>query len=436
MKAARRGWMWVLMAALVPGLLWVSCAKKETSSKKPEAQEHAGHAMPSEQAPHMEHEPGPPPEGSAPSKEEQKTVYHCPMHPEYTSDKPGNCPICGMNLVPVKPEGKETEREQHGALHIPQEKLRAIGVTFGVAERRKLEKRIRLVGRITYDETRLKEVNTKFSGWVESLHVDFVGKVVRAGEPLLAVYSPELVAAQEEYLLALRAKDSSPELLEAARRKLLLWDLSETQIGELERNGVPFRVVTLSSPVTGFVIDKTVFQGKHIEAGETLYRVADISRVWLRAAVYEEDLPFLRLGQRVAVELVGEPERKLHGTVDYINPYLDEATRTAEVRVTLANPDGRIMPGMYASVEVSADLGERLVVPEQAVVFSGERYLVFVDRGEGTLEPREIRTGARTNDFIEVLGDIAPGERVVTSANFLIDSESKLRLALSRAHAH
>jgi Cu(I)/Ag(I) efflux system membrane fusion protein len=236
--------------------------------------------------------------------------------------------------------------------------------------------------------------------------------------------------------LALGASGSVPAVREAARRKLLLWDLSEAQILELERSGKPSRVVTLHSPVTGFVVEKSVFQGKHIEAGETLYRLAEISKVWLKAAVYEEDLRLLRTGQPVTAELVGESGSKLQGTIDYIDPYLDGATRTAEVRVRLSNAEGRLVPGMFATVEIATDLGERLVVPEQAVMFSGVRYLVFVHRGNGMLEPREVRPGVRADDFVEVTGDIAPGDQVVTSANFLLDSESKLRLALSRTHSH
>jgi Cu(I)/Ag(I) efflux system membrane fusion protein len=432
----RNHWISICLTAVLAGVLLVSCGGKEGATQKTTGEGHAGHGMPPEKVPQMEHQHELPAERPASPKGEEKLVYHCPMHPEYTSDKPGNCPICGMNLVPVKAEEKEAQRGQEGALYIPQERLRAIGATFGVAEQRRLYKQIRTVGRVTYDETLLKEISIKFSGWVESLYVDFTGKIVRQGEPLFSIYSPELVAAQEEFLLALGAGESALDLREAARRKLRLWDLSEAQILQLEKTGQPSRVVTLHSPVSGFVVEKRLYEGKYVQAGEPLYRIADISRVWLRVAVYEDDLRLLRRGQPVTAEVLGTPGRELRGVIDYIDPYLDEATRTVEVRATFPNPDAELLPGMYASVRISVDLGERLAVPEQAVMFSGERYLVFVDGGNGMLEPREIRPGIRTSDFIEVLAGIMPGDRVVTSANFLIDSESKLKLALSRSHTH
>ncbi|MDZ7374295.1 MAG: efflux RND transporter periplasmic adaptor subunit [candidate division KSB1 bacterium] len=417
------------------GWLLVACRHKgEHPAPQPKQEEQAA---PSEESPQLHHEHEPQAEPPVSPKPGEKTVYHCPMHPEYTSDKPGNCPICGMTLVPVRKEApSRTEKLAPGTVELSPERQQLLGLTFGQAERRRLTKEIRAVGQITYDETRLKEVNLKFSGWIEELYVDFVGKLVHAGDPLFSIYSPELVAAQEEYLLVLPARGSSAAIWEAARRKLLLWGLLEGQLQELEKNGKPSQSLKVYAPATGYVVEKNVLTGKYVQAGETLYRIADLSTVWLVAAVYEEDLSLLRPGQTVSASLVSAHSGMLRGSIQYINPYVNETTRTAEVRVTLPNPDGKLLPGMYAYVQIPVDLGERLVVPEEAILFSGTRYLTFVDRGEGMLEPIEIEPGVRTGAFVEVLRGLAPGDRVLTSANFLIDSESKLRLALGRTHEH
>ena len=320
---------------------------------------------------------------------------------------------------------------------------------FGTVERRSLDKIIRTVGRIDYDERRIGIVSPKISGWIETLYVDFTGRFVRRGEALLTIYSPELVSTQEEYLLALEArKDWSrspfPEvsgggvlLAESARRRLKLWDISDAQIRALEQRREPQKTLTLYSPFTGHVLEKMVNQGQFVDAGMTLFRIADLSVVWLIADIYEYELPFIRLGQTASIRFADSPGETFTGKAIYIYPYLDPQTRTAKARFEFANPDGRLKPEMFANVEIQSPVGEGLAVEESAVIDTGTRKVVIVDKGAGYLEPREIRTGVKAGEFFEVLEGLAAGERVVTSANFLIDSESKLKEAVGGGgHQH
>jgi len=293
-----------------------------------------------------------------------------------------------MTLVAVPQEKHPaTEEMPEGTVHVSAKKLQQIGVAFGTVEWRAMEKEIRTVGRLTYDESRLTEVSLKFSGWVEKLFVDFTGKRVDKGQPLFSLYSPDLLTAQEEYLLALPLQERSPSLLDAARRKLRLWGLSPGQIATLEATGKATRAMTVLSPVEGVVIEKRLVEGQFVAAGERLYRIADISTLWLVAAVYEEDLPLLRPGQEATAEIPSSG-RKIRGQVSYISPYIDVMSRTAELRLAVPNRDLSLKPEMYAMVILRVPLGQRLAVPEDAVLDSGMRKRVFVDRGDGMLEPR------------------------------------------------
>jgi Cu(I)/Ag(I) efflux system membrane fusion protein len=315
-------------------------------------------------------------------------------------------------------------------------------VRIGTVEKRRLAKMIRAGGRVDFDEKRLTTISPKVSGWIEELYVDFTGALVKKGAALLTLYSPELVSTQEEYLAALRAQrelSASPypevaasgrALVEAARRRLTLWDISEEQVRSLEQSGEVRKTLTLYSPFEGYVLEKMAFKGMRVEAGMTLYKLADLSVVWLYADVYDYELPFMRLGQTASVRLAHLPGDPLTGKVVYIYPSLDPRTRTARVRIELPNRSGRLKPEMYADVEIRVDLGDRLAVPEGAVIDSGLRQIAIIDKGQGYFEPREIRTGAKVEEWYEVLKGLAAGERVVTSANFLIDSESKLKEAI------
>lgn len=412
----------------------LACKKEDHSAHQAEAsasaEEHAAHQLQKQKAPEHQHE-------ESQKQPEKKILYQCPMHPEYTSDKPGNCPICGMTLVPVKEKESEEKMAEmpEGTVRISPEKQQLIGVTFGTVEFLSLEKKIRAAARVTYDESRIKDVNTKFSGWVEKLDVDFTGKLVRKGEPLFSIYSPELVSAQEEYLLALRAQGLE-SVLESARNRLILWDLTEEQIKELENSHKAFKTMIFYAPFTGFVIEKNIVQGKFVMAGESLYKIADISSVWLLADIYEQDVSFVSLGQQVSVELPFFPGESFSGKISYLYPYLENMTRTVKARIALSNGDFRLKPEMFGHVEIKFPVGKKLALPESAVLDSGTRKIVFVDKGDGYLEPREVRLGRRADDYFEVVEGVHEGERVVTSANFLIDSESKLKSALQKTHKH
>ena len=329
------------------------------------------------------------------------------------------------------------------SIRLSPEQRQMIGVTSGTVERTALKKTIRAFARIDFDERRLTDVTFKVSGWVHDLFVDYTGKTVRKGEPLLTLYSPDLVTSQEEYLLALQTRDqlahsSLPEarngsqgLVEAARRRLLLWDLTPQQVKTLEERGTPQTYLTLSAPASGIVVEKMVVKGMRVEPGMRLYRIADLSNVWLYADLYEYEIPLVRVGQEVTISLSYYPGETFRGKITYIYPYLDTQTRTNRVRLEFANPQGKLKPGMYANSEVEIDLGTTLTVPESAVLQSGLRQLVFVDQGQGVFAPREVKLGVKADSRFVVLHGLVAGERVVTSGNFLLDSESKLQSATS-----
>lgn len=319
-------------------------------------------------------------------------------------------------------------------------KQQLIGLRVVEATYRLLEKTIRTVGRVEYDERKLKQINTKIDGWIEHLYVDFTGKLVKKGDPLFTIYSPELLSTQEEYLLALQAKKEiggSPfsrvaaagnSLLEAARRRLLLWDITPEQIAELEQSGKPTKTLTIVSPIDGFVIDKMAFEGMRVEPSMVLYKIADLSTVWVYADIYEYELPLVKVGEQATVRLSYYPGQTFRGRVIYLYPYLDSKTRTAKVRLELPNTGAlRLKPGMFADIELKVSLGRRLAVPHEAILDSGTRQIVFVEKGEGHFEAKEVTLGLRVDDRHEVLSGLSPGTRIVASANFFLDSESKLR---------
>jgi Cu(I)/Ag(I) efflux system membrane fusion protein len=354
----------------------------------------------------------------------------------------------GLTMESIRKEGKVQEIAP-GTVQISPERQQLIGVRFGTVEKRPLQKVIRTVGRIDYDEKRIGIVSPKISGWIEELYVDFTGRFVRKGEPLLTIYSPELVSTQEEYLLALKAKQDwskSPFsevaeggnlLAESARRRLKLWDISDAQIKALEESREPKKTLTLYSPFTGHVLEKMVNKGRFVDAGMALFKIADLSVVWLIADIYESELSAIRVGQQAAIQMSYYPGETFTGKAIYIFPYMDAQTRTAKVRYEFANPHGKLKPEMFANVEITVRLGDKLAVPESAVIDTGVRKVVVVDRGSGYFEPREVRLGARAGDVFEVLDGLKAGERVVTSANFLIDSESKLKEAVGgMGHQH
>ena len=320
------------------------------------------------------------------------------------------------------------------------ETARRIGVTYAVATREPLGGEIRSVGQIAFDETRLQTITAKVDGWVESLYVNTTGQPVRAGQPLMSVYSPMLVAAQEELLIAQRlaADVSSPEaarhaasLLASARKRLSYWDLPDEEIAEIERTGKARRTIVLRSSATGYVTEKSVVAGQRIMAGEPLYRVADLSVVWAEGEIFEQDLAAVRVGQKVTADLDALPGHSRSGRISYIYPTLNPDTRTVRVRVVLGNADMQLKPGMYATLRIVGNQPRSVVtVPRSAVLATGERSIVFVRGSDGHLTPREVELGAASDDRIEILRGVSAGESVVASATFLVDAESNLGTAL------
>lgn len=384
------------------------------------------------------------PVGGTPAPAKAKTIYRSTMNPNEVSDSPGKDSM-GMEMVPVEAEEAPKAMSVSGlsAVRIPAQKRQLIGIRTSVVERSAFSRSIRAVGTVTVDETRLRHVHTKVDGYVEKLYANATGEQVWEGKPMVEFYSPELVATQQEYLVAVQARerisgstvpgvrDSADELVRSVRRRLELFDVPDGQIMELSGSGRTRRLITLYAPVSGVLLRREVTEGERVEAGTTLLEVADLSRVWVLASVYEYELPFVREGQRGTMTLSYLPGKTFEGRVSLIYPTLDPATRTVQVRLEFANPAMELRPEMYAEVELQADLGERLSVPASAVLETGTRAVVFVDRDDGVFEPREVEIGLRLAETYEVLSGLQEGEKVLTSGNFFVDSESKLKAALA-----
>jgi len=333
----------------------------------------------------------------------------------------------------VRTDGGDTADEAPpGTVTLDNRRRQLIGVKTAEAQAMAMTRTIRAAGRIAYDETRLADVSLKFDAWIGELYADYVGVAVAKGEPLFTVYGPELLAAQQEYLELKRRSSASPTLLSAARKRLALWDMSDGEIATLEKRGEPFDYVAMHAPISGTVVAKDVVEGTAHKAGMTLLRIADLSHVWVEADIYEGELPLVTPGMSVTITLPYLPGEPFEGRVDYVYPYLDGASRTGRVRLTIANPEGRLKPEMYAEVKLQADLGRRVAVPEEAVIIAGELRVVFVDLGGGRLAPRKVQTGQRAGGFIEIIKGIEAGDKIVTSGNFLIASESRLKAGMEQ----
>ncbi|MGH7554905.1 MAG: efflux RND transporter periplasmic adaptor subunit [Longimicrobiales bacterium] len=335
-------------------------------------------------------------------------------------------------------EGMDMSTSGDSSVLLMPDQIERFGITFGTVEYRTLTDEVRTVGIVAFDETRVAAVTLKFSGFVERLYVDFTGKPVRAGQPLFEIYSAELLAAQEELLLAAKLEGSlagtqvpgvpagSSRLIAAARQRLRLWDISDAQIEEILRSGRAQRTLTLLAPVSGVVVEKNVLAGQAVQAGERLYTIADLSEVWVEAELRELDAALAHIGSPAMVEVGAFPGRPIAGRVAFIYPTLEEQARTVKARISIANHAGRLKPGMYATVRIEVPGQTVLTAPASAVLRTGERALVFVDMGEGRIMPRQIRLGRVAGDYAEVLSGLEPGQRLVTSAQFLLDSESNL----------
>ncbi len=397
-------------------------------------------------------------ETAMPEEKERKVLfYRHPMNPQVTSPTPQKDEM-GMDYIPVYEEEREAE-EAHGTVIISPEKIQKIGVKSEEAKIRTLKRTIRTVGRIDHDETRVFNINTKIGGWVEKLYVNRTDQMVYPGEPLLELYSPELVATQEEYLLALRArervKDSPYEeitkgadsLIEGARQRLKYWDITDDQIKRLEQDGKIARTMTIYANVHGIVTEKMVNEGMRIEPGDLLFTIIDHSHVWVYGEVYEYELPFIKIGQKARIIPSYTPTEIYIATITHIYTHFGtvrheaegmmEEARTAKIRFDLPNPEHRLKLGQYVNVELAVDVAANAVtVPDSAVIDTGTRQVVIVDKGNGRFEPREVKVGGQGDGYYQIVSGVKAGEKVVTSANFLIDSESSFRAALRGMKGH
>lgn len=351
-----------------------------------------------------------------------------PPH-NYKSNHPGIAPDCNMKLTPVYADEASPAAAApvngRAAVTMPAASQQRIGVKLATVEERSLSRTIRATGRVTVDERRIAQVRTKFDGFVDALYVNVTGQPVRRGEPLLAVYSPDLLATQNELILAERNhSELGRTLADAARARLRLWDMTAADVERVVRTGQPQRDVTLHSPASGVVVTKNVVAGARVTPSDMLYEIADLSRVWLLADVYEADLPSIRVGMPAQVVAGG---RTLSGRVTFIGPVVAAQTRTASARVELDNRDGLLKPEMYADVLLEAGGGTALSVPDTAVLNTGTRSVVYVARDDGTYEPRDVQLGEKSNGYYAIRSGLAAGDRVVVDANFLMDSESRLR---------
>jgi RND family efflux transporter MFP subunit len=405
------------------------------------------------------------------------------MHPQVVQDKPGNCPICGMKLTPMRKEPTMANKQgvapagerrvkyykstmnpgevretpgkdsmgmdlvpvyedsaasgQSQTISVDPVTTQTMGIRTALVTRGPLRRTIRTVGVIDYDETALADVTTKFKGWIEKLDVDATGQQVHRGDPLFEIYSPELYSAQREYVLALEQRTNESgggTLKSSALTKLKFFDISEEQIRELERTREPHKTLRIVAPQDGFVIEKMVVQGQMVEPGMKMYRLVDLGLVWVQAQIYEQDLDYIKLGQEVTVTLSYLPDREFRGRVTYVYPSVDEKTRTAKVRMEFHNPGYFLKPGMFATVRLVSELEpSALLVPDMAILRSGEKNTVFVALAGGKFEPRTVMLGPQAeNDMYQVVNGLKEGERIVTSGQFMLDSESQLREAMQK----
>jgi membrane fusion protein, copper/silver efflux system len=397
---------------------------------------------------------------SAGDKSEEIDHYTCTMHPSVRSAEPGNCPICGMELVPVMKSETPNQRNGESAVEhnspndasptrrfagspvqftVPVERQQQIGVTYATVEQRPLQHTIRALGVIAPDAERRWLLVARFDGYVQQLFVTSPGEMIEKDGPLLSIYSPELLTTERELVMLLQMRDQAktravrtgPEqLIAAAKARLAQWNVTSEQIAELEKTRQPNELLILRSPFRGVVQQVPVQQGMSVKAGDPLVEVADLSRVWIWGDFYQSELPLLQRGEKVTVTTSSYPNEKFEGAIGLIDPFIDPTRRTARARVEISNRDFRLQPGMYANLELAISLGEGLVIPASAVMPTGTRNIAFVDQGAGKLEPRLVLLGETFGNFYEVKSGLTRGERVVASANFLIDAESKTQGAL------
>lgn len=379
---------------------------------------------------------------SAPSGERKILYWYDPMHPAYKSDKPGIAPDCGMQLVP-KYADDETAKMPAGTVKIAPDKQQLIGVRTEIVERQALVRSVRTTGQLTNDETKLAHVHVKINGFIDKVYVDYIGQLVKKGQPLFTLYSPDLVATEEEYLIAKRgAKNLGPSefaevsqgsqsLLRSTRERLKLWDITDEQIKKLDETGEVTKTLTFYSPVSGFVTDRKAFPQTAVTPDMDLYLISDLSTIWVNADVYEYEVPFVKVGQTADMQMSYYAGKTYTGKITYIYPTVDPVSRTVKVRIEFPNRNFELKPQMFANVQLKINYGKQILVPQEAVMDSGDKQYVFVVHEGGVFEPRVIQMGAKLEGNVVVLSGLNAGETIVTSGNFLIDSESRLKSAMS-----
>ncbi len=406
---------WVILAGVVLAALYTLglAFLPARSSATPSSSEHAGH--------------------------EHGTKYYCPMHPQIVSEQPGQCPICSMTLVPMKAASSTATAASAAPavpglapVDAPADRVQAIGIRVEAAQRRSLAPSLRAVARIAADESRLARIHVRFGGYVEKLFVAEQGAPVKKGQPVAAIYSDEVFRIEQELL---QAKDWGDGLADRARQRLRLLGISPDEIAAMVRRGKPDGVVTIRSPVAGYVVALNVVQGDRVDPDRELFEVADLSRVWAIADVYERDLARVKAGLAAALTLDAYPGERFDGRIDYVYPRLEAETRTLPVRVAFANGRGKLKPGLFGTVEVRLPARSGVTVPSEAVIDTGDRRYVFVEASPGHFDPRVVTTGERSGDRIEILEGLGEGERVASSGNFFIDSESRLKASIAQAPA-
>lgn len=383
-----------------------------------------------------------PSHGQGEHSDQAPTQYTCPMHPFIIKDKPGACPICGMTLVPVKKQegGKPQDKEMKAIEQVslsPTQMVMANVATVKV-NRKPLDKEINAVGIVQYDQSRQAKVTAWVSGRIDRLYVDKVGDYVSTRRPVAEVYSPDLVATEQEYLLALKSRDqlkyspvssisqSGEGLVESALQRLKLWGVKDYQIAQLEKSGKPDIRLPIYTPLSGIVIDKLVLNGQYVKEGDPLFNIADLSSVWTELEVYENDFPFIKIGQKVEITSQSYPGKTFTGRVSYIYPFLDPKTRTVKVRVEIPNPGLKLKPDMFVNAAVKVPLGDVLTVPVTAVLFTGTRKVVWVETKPGAFVPHDVQVGARVGDDVQILSGLLRGDKIAATGGYLIDSEYQL----------
>jgi Cu(I)/Ag(I) efflux system membrane fusion protein len=379
--------------------------------------------------------------------------YTCTMDTWVRSQTPGKCPVCSMELVPVMKKGPASTNRTTGTIHeaeaeqpteftVPVQRQQQIGVTYGEVKKQPFTHTVRVVGTVAEDKQRRWEYVARVEGYVSKLFVFSPGEVVEKDTPLLTIFSPDLLTAQSEFVALLKSRDQSKEknqpavleitenLIEAAKQRLRLWNITDQQIAELERTRQPQETLTLYSPFKGIVQELPVEQGKRVSIGDRLASVTDLSVVWVWAQFYQDDLPMLKTGLPISISTSSYPGEKFAGKISLIDPFMSDALRTGRVRIDVENPELKLRPDMYVDSSLTMDMGEGLAVPAAAVLPTGEHSVIFVDKGQGKLEPRFVQVGRKYGDSYEVISGVRENERVVTSANFLIDAEAKVQGAL------